>query len=138
MAFDAAADAEAEGPRPVLVGLPPGARHEVAALAFATAVRRAGVPVLYLGPDVPVASWVAAVERTDARAVALGAVIADDVAAADGVVSALRAARADLVIAVGGRHAASVGSGGIVRLPEGMRDAVAALTGALGGAPTGR
>ena len=39
----------------VVVGLPPGARHELGALAFAVAARRAGIPVLYLGPDLPVA-----------------------------------------------------------------------------------
>ena len=132
MAFDAAATAEAEGPSPVLVGLPPGVRHEAAALAFATALRRAGVPVLYLGPDVPVASWVAAVTRTDARAVALGAVMSDDVAAADAVVEALRDVRADLVVAVGGRRSDLIGNGDVLRLPDGLRDAVAALTDALG------
>ena len=131
MAFDAAAAAEADGPRPVLVGLPPGVRHEVAALAYATALRRAGIPVLYLGADVPVVSWVAAADRTDARAVALGAVMTDDVVAADAVVSALREARQDLVVAVGGRHAELIGNGGILRLPAGLRDAVGTLAEAL-------
>lgn len=138
MAFDAAAAAEAEGPSPVLVGLPPGVRHEVAALAFATALRRAGVPVLYLGPDVPVASWVAAVARTNARAVALGAVMSDDVAATDAVVEALRDVRADLVVAVGGRRSDLIGNGEVLRLPDGLRDAVAALTAALGDGPSVR
>jgi DNA-binding transcriptional MerR regulator len=131
MAFDAAAAAEAEGPRPVIVGLPPGVRHEAAALAFATALRRAGVPVLYLGPDVPVASWIAAVERTDARAVALGAVMNDDIAAADAVVKALRDLDRVLVIAVGGRRQDLVGNGGVVRLPHGLRESVATLTASL-------
>ena len=40
------------------------ARHELGALAFAVAARRAGLPVLYLGPDLPVADWVATVRRT--------------------------------------------------------------------------
>ena len=35
-----------------LVGLPPGSRHELGALAFAVALRRRGVGVLYLGADV--------------------------------------------------------------------------------------
>ncbi|MBW3613644.1 MAG: MerR family transcriptional regulator [Chloroflexi bacterium] len=131
MIFDAAAAAEADAPRPVLVGLPPGVRHEVAALAYATALRRAGIPVLYLGADVPVASWVAAADRTNARAVALGAVMTDDVAAADAVVSALREAPRDLVVAVGGRHAELIGNGDVLRLPERLRDAVGALADAL-------
>jgi MerR family transcriptional regulator, light-induced transcriptional regulator len=131
MAFDAAASAEVEGPRPVLVGLPPGVRHEIGALAFATALRRAGVPVLYLGPDVPVTSWVAAVERTDARAVVIGAVMNDDIAAADAVVAALRDARDDLLVAVGGRRAEIVGNGEVLRLPNGLRQAVGALAAAL-------
>ena len=51
----------------VVVGLPPGSRHELGALAFAVAVRRRGVGVLYLGPDVPVASWVHVIEQNRAR-----------------------------------------------------------------------
>jgi DNA-binding transcriptional MerR regulator/methylmalonyl-CoA mutase cobalamin-binding subunit len=132
MAFEAAATADVPDPRPVLVGLPPGARHEAAALAFATALRRAGLAVLYLGPDVPVASWVTAAARTDARAVALGAAMTDDVAAADAVVTALRDARDDLVVAVGGRRSTLVGNGGVIRLPDRLGEAVATLRAALG------
>ena len=62
--------------RPVLVGMPPGARHELGGLIFATAARRAGLPVVYLGADLPLDDWIAAVERTDARAVVIGAVMA--------------------------------------------------------------
>ena len=52
----------------ILVGLPPGGRHELAALAFSVAARRAGLPILYLGPDLPVDDWVATAPRTHARA----------------------------------------------------------------------
>lgn len=38
---------------PVLVGLPAGARHELALFCFATCLRRLGAPVVYLGPDLP-------------------------------------------------------------------------------------
>ena len=53
-----AASFQASGPgrdqgRPVLVGMPPGARHELGGLIFATALRRAGLPVVYLGADLP-------------------------------------------------------------------------------------
>ena len=80
-AFEAAGGSG--GDRPVLVGLPPGARHEIASLAFATAARRSGIPVVYLGPAVPAASWVAADGRTDARAIAMGIVREDDAAGGD-------------------------------------------------------
>ncbi len=60
----------------VVVGLPPGSRHELGALAFAVAVRRQGVGVLYLGPDVPVASWVHVIEQNRAR-VAIMSIVQD-------------------------------------------------------------
>ena len=60
-AFQAAG---APGKVSVVVGLPPGSRHELGALAFAAALRRRGVGVLYLGPDVTVDGWIDAVTRT--------------------------------------------------------------------------
>lgn len=125
-AFEAAGSVEADG-RPVLVGLPPGVRHEVAALAFATALRRVGMAVIYLGPDVPVPSWVAAAARTGARAIAFGVVMEGDVAAADEVVAAVRDAHPELVIGVGGRRSAEVGNGDILRLPQPLTEAVEAM-----------
>jgi MerR family transcriptional regulator, light-induced transcriptional regulator len=123
MAFEAAGTAPTDQP-PILVGLPPGVRHEVAALAFATAARRAGLPILYLGADVPVASWTAAVERTSARAVAFGVVMDRDVAAADAVVTTLSTGHPQLVIAVGGHWSGVVGDGRVLRLPNRLSDAV--------------
>ncbi len=130
MAFEASAAAGA-GRGPVLVGLPPGARHDLAALAFATAARRSGLRVLYLGPDVPLDSWIAAVERAGARAIAFGVVMDRDVTAADEVARAVRARYPDVVIAVGGRQASVVGDGGVLRLPDGLADAVEVLRRAL-------
>jgi MerR family transcriptional regulator, light-induced transcriptional regulator len=121
-----------DGGAPILVGLPPGSRHEVASLAFATAARRAGLQVTYLGADVPAASWVAAAERTGARGVAFGVVMDEDVPGADAVVRALQATHPELVIAVGGLRAAEVGDGAVVRLPNRLLDAVATLREALG------
>lgn len=129
MAFEAAGGSGATSP--LLVGLPPGARHEIGSLAFATAARRAGLPVVYLGADVPSASWVAAAERTRASAVALGVVVEADVAAADRVVRDLRTAMPDLVIGVGGIRSDAVGDGNLLRLPGRLSDAVDALHGAL-------
>ena len=131
MAFEAAGS-PAGGPAPVLVGLPPGARHELAALAFATAARRAGLPVVYLGPDVPVESWIAAASQTGAQAICFGVVIERDVAAADEVVRAVRAAHPDVLIGVGGRQSAEVGDGSVVRLPDRLLDGVEVLRQALG------
>ena len=126
MAFEAAGS-PAGGQGPILVGLPPGSRHELAALAFATAARRAGLPVVYLGPDVPVESWIAAAGQTGARAICFGVVIDRDVAAADEVVRAMRAAHPELVIGVGGGEASEVGNGAVVRLPGRLTDAVEVL-----------
>ena len=84
----------------VVVGLPPGSRHELGALAFAAALRRRAVGVLYLGPDVPVDGWTDAVTRTRAKAVVIGVVTDDDVPHAIEVIDALR--RAVPIVAVGG------------------------------------
>jgi DNA-binding transcriptional MerR regulator len=132
MAFEASGRGPFTGSAPLLVGLPPGTRHEAAALAFATAARRAGLSVVYLGADVPVESWVAAVDRTAARGIAIGAVIERDVAAAADVIRALRAAHPDLVIGVGGARSGSVEGPDIVRLPGSLVQAVEVISGALG------
>jgi MerR family transcriptional regulator, light-induced transcriptional regulator len=132
MAFEASARGPFVDSAPVLVGLPPDARHEVAALAFATAARRAGLSAVYLGADVPVDSWVAAVARTGARGVAIGVVMDRDVAPAADVVRALRAADADLVIGIGGAKAESVEGPDLLRLPTRLTDAVEAMRRALG------
>ncbi|MEX1104183.1 MAG: MerR family transcriptional regulator [Dehalococcoidia bacterium] len=137
-AFQAASGAtEADGS--VLVGLPPGARHELGALAFAVAARRAGFPVLYLGPDLPVADWVATARRTRARAAVIGVISVDDARAAAAVAESLRAEHPGLVIALGGRAAEAarkllVGTSEAraTVLPDGLREAVTALRAAIG------
>jgi DNA-binding transcriptional MerR regulator/methylmalonyl-CoA mutase cobalamin-binding subunit len=136
-----AASFQASGPgrdqrRPVLVGMAPGARHELGALIFATALRRAGLPVVYFGADLPVGDWVAAVERNDARAVVMGAVMPADGAQAVSAAEALRAARPDLLIAFGGPaapdpEAEMSSTAGMIRLPSEVGDAVATLVGAV-------
>lgn len=89
----------------ILVGLPPGARHELGALAFATAARRAGLPILYLGPDLPVADWVATAMRTDAPLAVVGAPTATDAKAAVTVAQALQREQPTIRITFGGRAA---------------------------------
>ena len=121
--------------RPIVVGMPPGARHELGSLIFATAARRAGMPVIYLGADLPVQDWLAAVDQTRARAVVIGAVMSSDKAAATSVATALRAHDPQLVIAFGGGAAPDPGpasEGLTIHLPDDVRAAVAALRSAIG------
>jgi methylmalonyl-CoA mutase cobalamin-binding subunit len=107
----------------VLVGLPPGSRHELGALAFAIAARRAGLPVTYLGPDLPQADWIDAAEH--ARVAVIGAVTPTDRPAAASVVRRLREARPELIVALGGRAAEPVD--GAILLPDDLDDALLAL-----------
>lgn len=107
----------------VLVGLPPGSRHELGALGFAIAARRAGIPVTYLGPDLPIEDWVAAAEH--ARVAVIGAVTERDASAVATVARRLREARPDLVIAVGGRAAGP--TDGAILLPADLDAAVRTL-----------
>jgi len=111
------------GPR-VLVGLPPDSRHELGALAFAVALRRLGVDVLYLGADVPVASWVNAASQSSASAAVIGIVTSRDMAGAAKVAEEIRAARPDLILAVGGSSAGGVTfPADVVHLPVGVVEA---------------
>ena len=136
-----AASFQASGPgrdqgRPVLVGMPPGAHHELGGLIFATALRRAGHSVVYLGADLPLNDWIGAVERTDARAVVIGAVMPADATAALSVAAGLRAARPDVLIAFGGAAApepdgTSASSDRTIRLPAEVVKGVETLSAAL-------
>ena len=119
----------------VLVGLPAGSRHELAALAFAVAARRAGLPVLYLGPDLPASEWVAFTERSRPRAAVIGIPTRADVAPAVAVADAIRAADRSVIVAFGGRSAADAANGRAghrtLVLPDGLRSAVEMLRDAL-------
>lgn len=99
-AYDAAGDNGA-GPR-VLIGLPPGARHELGLLAFAAAARRAGLSTTWLGADVPVADWATAVAARSADCVVLAAPSDDDVSSLSETVAAISAGRPGVLVAVGG------------------------------------
>lgn len=99
----AAASSSLGAPR-VIMGLAPGSQHEIGMLAFATAARRAGLDVLYLGPDLPVADWVDAVMRQHARAIVISVPLAVDADAVTQVIAAVRTAAPDVCIGVGGTH----------------------------------
>jgi DNA-binding transcriptional MerR regulator len=109
------------------IGLPPGARHEAGALAFAVACRRAGLRVLYLGADVPLESWLAVVRDQPEVTVVLGGVTALEARSAAGVAATVHASRPDLLIAVGGAGRAEAAAEGVLLLPDGLRGAVTEL-----------
>ena len=128
-AFQAAGRAPSGG-GVILVGLPPGSRHDIGALAFAVAARRAGLPILYLGADLPADDWVETARRTGARAVVIGAPTAADVEAASHVADALGVGLPKLVIAAGGTAAEAVAhrGGRVLVLPDGLDPAVRTLS----------
>ena len=114
-----------EQPATLLVGLPPGARHEIGALSFAIAARRWGTGVVYLGPDLPVASWLTAIRQTGAKAVALGIPTAADAEPARAVLATVGAEhRGGVALLVGGAHAdIMAGETGITVLPRPLAEA---------------
>ncbi len=117
----------------VIVGLPPGGRHELGALAFAVAARRRGVNVLYLGADVPLTGWLSAAESTSAAVAILGVVALPDVAATAEVVAALRRTSRPLAAAVGGPRAHELAEAAeSILLPGSLDDAVTVVQGMLG------
>jgi DNA-binding transcriptional MerR regulator/methylmalonyl-CoA mutase cobalamin-binding subunit len=121
------------GDRPVLVGLPPGSRHEMGALAFATAARRRGIGVVYLGADVPRESWIEAVGTTKARAIVLGIPTASDRAPAEDVARAAARLGEGLLVAVGGPEAVEATvPASVLRLLDGIGPAAEGLDDALG------
>jgi DNA-binding transcriptional MerR regulator/methylmalonyl-CoA mutase cobalamin-binding subunit len=117
----------------VIVGLPPGSRHDLGALAFAAAVRRRGVGVLYLGQDVTIEGWIDVFARSHARAAVIGVVTLDDRPAATAVIEAL-IARSVPLIAIGGAAAsAELGAAGAVLvLPGRVVEAAAVVADAIG------
>jgi MerR family transcriptional regulator, light-induced transcriptional regulator len=108
-AFDAAGS-RSRGPA-VVVGLPAGSQHELGALAFATAIRRRGLDVLYLGANVPVSSWETAARSHAARAAVLAVVTSQDREAA--VTVARRLMNEDIVplVCSGGAAGADLAPG---------------------------
>ncbi len=112
----------------VVVGLPPGGRHEIGAFAFAVAARRTGLSVLYLGADVPPDSWRQAVRDTGAPVAVLAAVMSSDVAGATVVIEALGASDPSVACAIGGPAAAGVSETlRAILLPDSLAAAVSAV-----------
>ena len=101
-AFDSA-ERHPDGPT-VVVGLARGSRHELGVLAFATALRRAGLDVVYVGGDLPPDGWAAVVADRNPAAVVIGVPSAEDVPAVRETIAVLAATRPDLPVHVGGGH----------------------------------
>lgn len=108
-AFDAAGS-RTRGPA-VVVGLPAGSHHELGALAFATAIRRRGLNVLYLGANVPVSSWETAVRSHAARAAVLAVVTSEDRPAAVTVAERLAGHELAPTVCAGGAAGAGLAIG---------------------------
>ena len=108
-AFEAAGS-RSRGPA-VVVGLPPGSQHDLGALAFATAIRRRGLDVLYLGANVPVSSWEGAVRSRAARAAVLSVVTPEDRPTAGEVVDRLLTRDLVPIVCTGGASAANLAAG---------------------------
>ncbi|GAB3258135.1 MerR family transcriptional regulator [Nocardioides dilutus] len=123
-AFDAAGS-RSRGPT-VVVGLPPGAQHDLGCLAFATALRRRGLDVLYLGADVPVDSWETAVRSRRAQAAVLSVPTQEDRPAAVAVAERLLAGSPAPIVCAGGSSAADLAPG-VRSLPFGIGDAAEEL-----------
>jgi methanogenic corrinoid protein MtbC1 len=94
-----------------VVGLPAGSQHDLGALAFATAIRRSGWDVLYLGADVPVSSWEGAVRSRAAQAAVLSVVTPEDRPAAIVVAERLLGQTPAPTVCAGGASAADLGGG---------------------------
>ena len=120
-AYDAA-PANPGGPR-VVVGLARGSRHELGVLAFAVALKRCGLAVLYVGGDLPAETWVVTATGQRPAAVVIGVPVSDDVPAVRDTVAALLAADPDLTVFVGGAHQDGVGGSAV---PLGHRLGLAA------------
>lgn len=78
-----------KGPK-VIIGAPSGSVHEIGTLAFATVIRRLGLPVIYLGVEVPSQSWVDAVKQYNADVVVISVKRAEDIDIAQECISQLR------------------------------------------------
>lgn len=111
-----AAGSRSRGPA-VVVGLPQGSQHELGALAFATAAKRRGLNVLYLGSNVPEPSWDAAVRTRSAQAAVLGVVTAADRPSAVATAKRLLENHPGLLVASGGAFGDHLADG-VQSLPQ--------------------
>src|SRR3954469_889015 len=96
-----AASVRIDGPT-MLIGLPPGARHELGLLAFAVAARRAGFATVYVGADLPAEDWGGAIEARQAAGMVMAVPRDIDIAAAQEIVDTVGRLHPEVVIGLGG------------------------------------
>ncbi|WP_435198263.1 MerR family transcriptional regulator [Janibacter sp. GS2] len=126
--FDAAASRPG-GPA-VIVGLPAGVHHELGIFAFAVALRRAGLDVVYLGADLPTEAWQAALDTHSARCAVLAVPRAQDTPAATTLIRSVSASHPEVSVLVGGGRQDDVGDDG-TRLGHAIGPAATALAASL-------
>ena len=95
------ASGRVDGPT-LLIGLPPGARHELGLLAFAVAARRAGFATVYVGADLPVEDWLRAIEARRAAGMVMAVPRNIDIATAQEIVDTVSRTHPEVVIGLGG------------------------------------
>jgi len=125
-AFEAAGT-EPSIDRAVVFALPPGCQHELGLLAFAVSCRRARLPAVYVGADLPREDWLTV--AASARAVVIGVPTRGDRNAAAKLARELAQVRPGGVIALGGPAAPTVDD--CLTLSTAMKEAVAQLQFAL-------
>lgn len=91
--------------RPVIIGAPAGVHHDLGLLSFAVVARRAGLPTVFLGADVPSDAWLQAVQACRAAAVVTAAPRRVDAPRVAALAEALASGgHSDVPVCVGGRY----------------------------------
>jgi DNA-binding transcriptional MerR regulator/methylmalonyl-CoA mutase cobalamin-binding subunit len=121
-----AASGRADGPT-LLIGLPPGARHELGLLAFAVAARRAGFATVYVGADLPAEDWVRAIEARRAAGMVMAVPRDIDITAAQDIVDTVARTHPEVVIGLGGSQQNEI-AGRCVHLGHSITVAVGEMT----------
>ncbi|MEW1951862.1 MerR family transcriptional regulator [Terrabacter sp. NPDC080008] len=121
-----AASGRVDGPT-LLIGLPPGSRHELGLLAFAVAARRAGFATVYVGADLPAEDWVRAIEARRAAGIVMAVPRDIDITAAQDIVDTIGRTHPEVVIGLGGSQQNEI-NGPCVHLGHSITVAVGEMT----------
>src|SRR5690606_14311394 len=116
--FEEAEQQERSSRPTVVIGTPGLNRHSIEVFACATSLRRNGCQVTYLGAEVPLKSWLSAVDSNSADAVCIQVPTPEDASTAAKVIAKLSASRPRLRIYVTGEGAADLSSDDIVRVDD--------------------
>ena len=121
-----AASGRVDGPT-LLIGLPPGARHELGLLAFAVAARRAGFATVYVGADLPAEDWVRAIEARRAAGIVMAVPREVDSTSAQQIVDTVSRTHPEVVIGLGGSRQDEI-AGKAIHLGHSITVAVGEMT----------